>query len=190
MFRRILVTLTSLALVVSTLSVAPTAHAGGVVTSTASLPFAGSIFDSVTGEFVDISGHYNIVTQVTISTTGDTLTVHAALPADVVATGRTSGNRYIVNGTTILQLSFPPGSFIPPPSTSPTPYGLVEYALILALISILVIVAGPSPTGQPHPTDTLYSSLTLKFAGDGTLLADRSSVRLCGDQIGSCQNTY
>ncbi len=172
MLLRYLAAVATLALVASSPLGSPALPpAGDVVTSTAWLPFAGSFFDSVTGEWVDISASLHIVTQTTISPTADTLTLHAALPADIDATGRTTGQRYIANGTTILHLELPPS-----PAWPIDPTG-----------GILNFVIFPVPH-RSTPGDPMFVLLTLRFTSDGTLLVGSSSVRLCGDRVGSCSS--
>lgn len=166
---RICATLAALALVVSTVPVSPTAHAGDLITSTASLPFSGAFFDSVTGETVDISGYLHIVTQTAIPSTADTLTLFSNLPADVDAIGRTSGLRYILNGAHHSQCASSPPA--PPPTSGPP---------------LLRQVIFPPVPLIPANVDILFMRVQLSFASDGTLLADGSRVFLCGDRIGSC----
>jgi hypothetical protein len=167
-----------------------------VVTSTAKLPFAGSLFDSVTGESVHISGDLHVVTEIIFSSSATTLDLHGVLPADVDATGVTTGCTYIALGAFSSLLTSPPL-----PSTAFRSKQSEAKANLKAAYTAEKAFITPTTSPQPfspspvcqsisHLPDSLFLQLNLLFAADGTLLVGGeggSTVLVCGDQIGSCQ---
>ncbi len=187
MFLRFRAPLTTIAFVLSAVLLAAAfarfaqADNDNVVTSTAQLPFAGSFFDSVTRERVHISGAVHVVTHVAFSPSATTLDLHAVLPADVDATGETTGIRYISYGANSLLQPYPPGpirsavaqvQFLVKPPTNPD--------------TVCGCPFRPCPDDPlPHCIDSLFLQLHLQFATDGTLLVGGeagSTVRLCGER--------
>ena len=185
MLRRVLTRRSIIAFTLSAVLLAlPFAHVtradnDNVVTSVAKLPFAGSFYDSVTGESVRISSDVHVLTELTFNPTATTLDLHAFLLV-VDASGVTTGCRYVTYGANYLLAVL-----------SPRPRRNA-----VAQVQFVIYPPIPIPPGDPcrsisHLHDSLILKLNLRFATDGTLLVGGeggSTVFVCGDRIGSCRD--
>ncbi len=160
-------------IVASGLFVPATSHADGVTTSAAALAFAGSFFDSITGENVNVSGNVRLVTRFASTSTGTTVYLNGVLPDNVTAVGETSGARYNITGT-FAQRFHPSDPFHPGDP-------------ILSQFTASVYRPG-FPNDPIFPTDPIFVGLTLRFTNDGVLLVGGeggSTVQVCGES--SCR---
>ncbi len=127
-------------------------HAGTGIT-TKSISFSQAV--SANGEFVDITGSLNVVRLLHYGEKANTLVLYATLAPDVTAIGRTTGTRYVTQGTAAVGRTLPPGPIpdtltvnlpfaIFPPSAVPDiiepVYPPIDYPLIVKVI-VLVIQA-------------------------------------------------
>ena len=172
MYRKSRLALLSLAVALVVAAMFTHPAQAGTSASTADLPLSGSFFNSVTGEYVDITGDLHIVTSVTFFSTALTTTLYATIPDNVTAIGRTSGRPYRVDGVNQIQITASPTSSYPP-----TP--------VRKALSFTVWPPGPIRWTPRPSTDDLIMSLSLRFTTDGVLLEGSSSVSVIGDSIDS-----
>jgi hypothetical protein len=124
-------------------------HAGTGIT-TKSISFSQTV--SANGELVDISGSLDVVRLLNYGEKANTVFLYAMLAPNVKAIGRTSGVRYVTQGTAAIGRTLPPGTIpdtvtvsLPfalfPPSATPDiieDYPPTDYPLIVKVIALVI----------------------------------------------------
>ena len=124
-------------------------HEGSGVT-TKSIPFSQTV--SANGELVDITGSLDVVRLIDYDEEANTVVLYATLAPNVTAIGRTSGKRYVTQGTAAVGRTFPPGPIpdtvtvslpfaVFPPSAVPDiieDYPPTDYPLIVKVIALVI----------------------------------------------------
>jgi hypothetical protein len=139
-------------LIALTSMTAQTLPGSGITTK--SVPFSGSIYNTATQEYVDITGFLNVVRAIKYGSDETAVAVFSGLAPNVTAIGRSSGIQYCTNGTVTVTRHLPPGPVsntgtvgltfpLYPCSGTQVSADLIEYTLVVWLVTLAASLATP-----------------------------------------------